>query len=120
MTDYELIDAAGTYFGMGGSTLMAYFSVLTAYLIAAYIAGSSMSRQQMITITGLYLTMQIFMTWGAVVYFRGARVLMDLSEIAAGQPRPPIMPHHFLLPLLVIGIFSGLKFMWDVRHPKKK
>jgi hypothetical protein len=64
MTEYELIDAAGTYFGMGGSTLMAYFSVLTAYFIAAYAVGRRLSRQQVVAITGLYLTMQIFMTWG--------------------------------------------------------
>jgi hypothetical protein len=116
MTEYELLDAAGTYFGLGSSTLMGYFSVLTAYFISAYVVGSNLSRQQVIAITGLYLTMQIFMTWGAVGYFAGARALVDLSELA-GQ-RPPIKPHIFILPLLVLGIFSGLKFMWDVRHPK--
>jgi len=119
MTEYELLDAAGTYFERGGSSLMGYFQVLTAYFIAAYAVGANMTRLQVIAITGLYLTMQIFMTWGAVGYFWGARALLDLTEMTAGYPRPPVLPHHFLLPLLVLGILSGLKFMWDVRHPKE-
>jgi hypothetical protein len=115
MTDYELIDSAGTFFGLGLTCLMGYFSVLASYLIAAYVVGSSLSRQQAITITGLYLAMQLFMSWGAVVYLWGARALASGVEGATPQP---IGPHHVVLPLLLIGILAGLKFMWDVRHLK--
>ena len=115
MTDYELIDSAGTFFGLGLTCVMGYFSVLTAYLVAAYVVGSNMSRQQAITITGLYLIMQLFMTWGATVYLAGGRALIGQLDQIVQQP---IGPHLIALPLLVIGVVAGLKFMWDIRHPK--
>ena len=113
MTEYELVDGAGTFFGLGLTCVMGYFSVLASYLIAAYVVGSSLTRQQLVTVTGLYLLMQIFMTWGAVVYFYSARLMV--GQLMQGQQQP-IGPHTVALPLLVIGVFAGLKFMWDMRQ----
>ena len=31
---------------------------------------------------------------------------------------PFLKPHQVAIPLLLIGVLSGLKFMWDIRHPK--
>lgn len=116
MTEYELIDGAGTFFGLGLTCVMGYFSVLASYLIAAYVVGSSLTRQQTITVTSLYLAMQLFMTWGAVVYLYSARLMV--GQLEKGQQQF-IGPHTVALPLLIIGVFAGLKFMWDVRHPKE-
>ena len=119
MTEYELIDAVGTFHGLAISTLMAYFSVLSAYLLVGYLLGPNLSRQQTILITGLYLVMQLFMVWGAVSYFLLARLFME----QAGSVPPGIIvsfvkPHQIVFFLLTIGVIAGLKFMWDVRHPE--
>jgi hypothetical protein len=29
-----------------------------------------------------------------------------------------VKPHQIALFLLIFGVIAGLKFMWDVRHPK--
>jgi hypothetical protein len=114
MTEYEYLDLAGTYGGLGVSALMGYFSVLSAYFIVAYVVGSFMTRAQVRAVTGLYLGMQLFLAWGTVTYFWGARGFRELS----GEYQPPVAPHLIALPLLVIGVIAGLKFMRDVRHPK--
>jgi hypothetical protein len=119
MTEYELFDAVGTFHGLAISTLMAYFSILSAYLLVGYLTGPNLSRQQTILITGLYLVMQLFMVWGAVSYFRlGAHFAEQAGSMPSGIIVSFVKPHQIALFLLIFGVIAGLKFMWDVRHPK--
>ena len=115
MTEYELVDAAGTFFDIALGSLMGYFSIFTAYLAVAYLVGSKLKRQQVTVINGLFLIMQLLMIWGTAGFFWQARGYMDQVREA---PLGVIAPHHVALPLLSIGLIVGLKFMWDVRHPK--
>jgi len=115
MSEYELLDAAGTFFELGLVTLMGYFSVFTAYLVVAYLVGLKLSRQQVIVINGLFLIMQLLMIWGTAGFFWRARGCMDQVREA---PLGAIAAYHVVLPLLSIGVIVGLKFMWDIRHPK--
>jgi hypothetical protein len=117
MTQYEIIDAVGTYQGLAQSGLMNYFAILSSYLVVAYFAGASLSRHQVVIITGLYLVMQLFTTWGIFTFFIATRTLAETITAGGWQP-PPIKPIYIAGPLLVFGIIAGLKFMWDVRHPK--
>lgn len=117
MTQYEIIDAVGTYQGLAQSGLMNYFAILSAYLVVAYFVGANLSRQQAIIITGLYLVMQLFMTWGIFTYFTATRLLAE-TITEGGWQAPPIKPIYIAAPLLIFGIIAGLKFMWDVRHTK--
>lgn len=116
MTEYELIDAAGTYHGLGLSALMGYFSVFSAYLIAAYLVGPKLTKPQVLTVTGLFLVMQMFMIWGSAGFFYYARGYLDMVRQA--PTGAAFKPHHVAIPLLSFGVLTGLKFMWDVRHAK--
>jgi len=58
----------------------------------------------------------MFMIWGAVNYFRVGREY----RVWAGEEVVQISPHHIALVLLGTGVLSGLKFMWDIRHPDTK
>ena len=117
MTQYEIIDAMGTFQGLAQGGLMNYFSILSAYLVVAYFAGTNLSRYQAVTVTGLYLVMQIFVTWGIFMYFNATRLLAETVDVGGWEP-PPIKPIYIAGPLLIFGIIAGLKFMWDIRHPK--
>jgi len=116
LTKYELLDLAGTYHGLGTSAGMGYFSIVSAYLIVAFLAGDKLNRQQVIVISGLFVVMALNMTWaaGAYLYFGQGFVFQSGQEM----PITVIQPHHVITPLLLIGIIAALKFMWDVRHPK--
>ncbi len=116
MTEYELMDVAGTYHGLGVSSLMGYFTVFVSFLVAAYVVGPKMTRQQVIVVTGLFLVMQFFMIWGTAGFFYYARGYVD--QAIDNNVMGIFKPHHLALPLLIFGVFAGLKFMWDVRHPK--
>ena len=119
MTEYELVDAAGTFQDLGINALMSYFSILSAYLLVGYLLGAKLSRQQTLMITGLYLVAQLFMIWGAIGFFAAARQYMEqASTIQAGGIIPYVKPHLVALVFLLFGVVAGLKFMWDVRRAK--
>ena len=115
MTAYEYLDLAASYHDTAISALMGYFTVLTAYFVVAYAAGAAMKRDQVLAATGLFLVVASFLTWGVVGYWHAARELSLLGDF----PFVSRVPAHMIaLPMLTIGIFSGLKFMWDVRRSK--
>ena len=114
MTEYELLDLSAAYADTAVSALMGYFTVLSAYFIVAYVVGISLNRGQVIAVTGLFLIMALFMTWGSVSYFFESY----RYRLLAGAYTPPIAAWQIGLPLLLVGLISGIKFMWDIRHPK--
>jgi hypothetical protein len=116
LNNYELLDLAGTYHGLGVSSIMAYFSILSAYLFVAYLAGGKLNQSQVILISVLFIIASVGMTWGtgAYLYLGQDFVLRSGQEI----PITLVKPHQVVVPVLILGIFAGLKFMWDVRHPK--
>ena len=114
MTEYELLDLSAAFTDSALSALMAYFTVLSAYFIVAYVAGHALNRSQVIAVGGLFLVMALFMIWGSTSYLYVAYKY----RILAGGLDTPVEGWKILLPLLLIGVVSGLKFMWDVRHPK--
>ena len=114
MTEYEFMDLSAAFADTAISALMGYFTVLSAYFIVAYIVGPSLNRGQIIAVNGLFLVMAFFMTWGAGSYFYQSYTY----RVLAGAYTPPAAAYTVAIPLLIIGVFLGLKFMWDVRHPK--
>ena len=114
MTEYELLDLSVAFADAGIASLMAYFTILSAYFIVAYVVGSSLNRSQVVTVTGLFLVMALFMIWGT-----GSYMFETYNyRVLAGAYTPTVPAYIIAIPLLIIGVFSGLKFMWDVRHPK--
>jgi hypothetical protein len=123
MTEYEMMDLIGTFQTLAVTELMAYFTVLSAYCIVAFMVGPKLSRAQVFMITGLYLIMSLLLVWATGSHLIGSRSLAEnVTMIAGNNFRSVIVtylkPHQIVIPLLVIGVVSGLKFMWDVRHPK--
>ena len=114
MTEYELMDLSAAFADTAVSALMGYFTVLSAYFIVAYAVGSSMNRSQVIAVNGLFLVMALFMILGNTSYFWTSYNYRQL----AGTYTSPFPAYLVALPLLLIGVVLGLKFMWDIRHPK--
>ena len=93
-----------------------YFSAISGYLIVAYLVGHNLTRSQLIIISALFVAISLVMTFTGFslteraiqleVEFEGERDALD----SAG---------YFMLIAQVLGILAALKFMIDVRKPKK-
>jgi hypothetical protein len=121
MEGIELVEAAGTYYGLGVDLLTLYMSVTSGYLIVAYLIGDKLTKSQTTIVNTLYIVMSSLTTYGVTVWItRGAYFALQPSAIEVGMPL-----HATYLAPAMIGIFmtggivACLKFMWDVRHPKE-
>jgi len=120
MTEYELLDALGTFSSGMQSWIAVYFSGVSAYLIVAYMAGGDLTKSQAITISGGFILFAILCIMGFFgLGLRLAEISVELRELR---------PEHVYLTsesgvliaslVLIIGIPASLRFMWSIRHPK--
>ena len=124
MTEYELAEILhNNYDGLWQSAQM-YFTLVSAYLVVAYLIGSKLSWGQNAVITGLYLvwvlgvvqaqyttTMQTLLVSDQLLQM-GSLIVPPAakSEIQAGV-------YSFMV-VQIAGILASLWFMWSCRHPR--
>ena len=121
MTVYEMTDLAQSAFGNGLSTFAILLSVVSAYLITAYLVGAKLTRTQVSSLTFLFLLVSVITVWGISAYSNaGVQLSLRADPDSAGNfftPRPWIPALLGFVGLLIIAV--SLKFMWEVRHSKK-
>ncbi len=120
MTEYELVDAAASYLSALQSWLATYFTILTAYLITAYIAGIKLAKSQVLIINVGFVILAGMCA--LAVTGTGARYLEFTRQIAEVNPQRIYLasaPMAWAISAASFGgLLAALKFMWDVRHPK--
>ena len=120
MTEYELVDAVGTYSSGMQSWTALYFSGISAYLITAYVVGKNLTKSQSIIISGGFILFAMNSVFG--YYGLGLRLIEFNDELKELRPdHAPLASElgvSMYALLFVIGVLVSLKFMWDIRHPK--
>jgi hypothetical protein len=114
MTEYELADYASSIMGNFLTALTVYFSVVTAYVVAAFAAGSRLTRIQLLIVNTCFTVAAGVTGLLAVVIFYRFFAFATLAPNPDGTG-----PVDFTAPLaiLVAGLYVGcLVFMWDVRR----
>ena len=93
-------------------------TLISGYLIAAYIAGKGLTYSQAVIVNVLYIGFATFLVLSMFAFFQAAGELeelaFDMSTTRSIAPRP-------LLAYLVgsfgsVCVAASLKFMWDIRH----
>jgi hypothetical protein len=120
MTEAELVEAANSSWSLVISTMGVYMTIVSAYLIAAYLAGIKLTTSQVGIISALFITMTSILLMGLYGWAtRGTYYTLELAALnsdvfAYGYSGVPIV----LTSLCSVGILATLKFMWDIRHSK--
>ena len=106
---------------MGINALMLYLTVISGYLIVAYLVGPRLTRFQARFISCIFVVFALYALWGVAQYW--ATGDMARQVLAAGEPGKSIglnylglNPAWIAAPMGVAGIVGALKFMWDVRN----
>lgn len=122
MTEYELVDAVGSYATGGGTFFTIWLTILSAYAITAYIAGRDLTAFQVLWLNTLYLFAAVL----AIVGFYGQwnSQTFYVQELRALNPdSPQIMNYAILYAITLVaalGTLVTLVFMWQVRHSRKE
>lgn len=96
------------------SAMALNITVMSAYLLVAYLVGKELTRSQTIIATGLYLA---FAGSGVVGIFSYYNEAYRLSQ-TYGDASFPVWWAYIIGGLYFAGILGCLKFMWDIRHSK--
>ena len=114
MTEYELADYTSSIMGNFLTALTVYFSVITAYVVAAFAAGARLTKIQL-TIVNACFTVAAGVT-GVLAVLIFSRFFAFATQVTNPDGTDPV---DFTVPLaiLVSGLYVGcLIFMWDIRR----
>jgi hypothetical protein len=122
MTPYEAIDLAQSIFSNSLAAYAVFLSLVSGYLVTAYMVGSELSRIQVRLLTLLFLVVVAVLTWSMSAYAYWGDVF---TTMARGEDvERSVMDSQSWLPALsaainVLTVVACLFFMWNVRHPKQ-
>ena len=124
MTEYELGEMLyNTYDGLWQGSQM-YFTLVSAYLVVAYLVGAKLTNTQNLIVTGLYFVWTVGIIQSQ--YSTGVQMMgitdqllssssSFLSVDVGAQTKAGVYSFLTVQPL---GLCASLYFMWSVRHPK--
>jgi hypothetical protein len=120
LTEYEMADLAMSAQASATPTTALFISVLSGYLIIAWLVGKRLTRAQVVFINVLFIFFQLSLVggwasrWALSYRYSSALNSIDPSFYEVSNP-----VFLWAFPIAMIASVPGsLKFMWDVRHPK--
>ena len=101
------------------SAFSIYLTLTFAYLTAAYFVGAKLSTFQALAVSGLYSAGAAIALLSCInqLFFFSA-IMQEYPDLAATSVASGEFWIYYIGPLLAVGIFVSLYFMWDIRHPK--
>lgn len=115
MIDYGLAEYATSVMGNFLSAITIYFSIATAYVVAAFAAGPRLTTLQLAIVnTGFTIAAGTMGTLSVLLWSRFFELAGQGQEIGA---ETPLVDFSIPLGVLVIIVFLGcVVFMWSVRR----
>ena len=98
-----------------GDAMSLYLTVISGYLLVAYLVGKELTSLQTTIVTILFLFFGITNTVATMSFMQNAFYFGQTY----GEGRVPNWWAPLTGTLLALGIIAAVKFMWDVRHPKE-
>lgn len=110
MSEYETAELIFSLVGYGMTAMALYFTVVSGYLVVAYLAGSDLRRSQILFINTLFIAFSGVLTFGTYSFFNGAA--------GFGGEDGPIV--SWLAPVTasiqLMGIIGSTIFMHETRR----
>ena len=124
MTEFELGEMLHNQFAVMWQAGQMYFTLVSAYLVASYVVGTKLTRQQNAVITILYVVWIASVIFGqvtsagAVLRLENALRAIDSITIGGGASLETESAVYAFMFVQIAGVLASLWFMWSIRHPK--
>ena len=122
MTESELLTHGAAYWSSAIDLTAIFISVLSGYIISAYMAGINMTRSQLAIVNTLYLGIAALLLLSMLILGQTAMEMEKIAfEITVQRKHPPgaFFPYVFIV-FWSLCVLLSLKFMWDIRHAKSE
>ena len=118
MSEYEYAELIAVYSSNAGTFFATYLTLLSGYLITAFVAGTRLNTIQVIILNTGYVLAVLMMIWAA--YFAGMVQVHYTDQLIAMAPESPQAGRDWVMATVGIvmlgGLLASLYFMWNVRH----
>jgi uncharacterized membrane protein len=120
VTEAKYAEVIAAYSSNAGTFFATYLTVLSGYLITAFVAGSRLNTLQVAILNTGFIVAVLVMIWAAYhagmvqVYY--TNLLLEIAPDSPQSGRDWVMAT--LGTLMFGGLVAGLVFMWNVRHPR--
>ena len=122
MTQYEALDLAQSTFGNSIAAYAVFLSIVSGYLITAYLVGSKLSRAQVRLLTLLFLIIVSILIWSMSAYAYWGDAFSNIARPEGVEQSKmgtqPWLP-AFLAAVNSFTVAAFIVFMWNIRHPKR-
>ena len=120
MNEADLLELLMDWFTQISSDADRYFTLVSAYLVVAYLAGGKLSTLQLAIINSLFLLWVSAIVLGTLSALEATTVIEGKlqvlkSDFDAGGGAAVL--YNFIA-IQIGGIAASLFFMWSVRHPR--
>ncbi len=121
MTEYEILDLIASKEAHMASQFSLYLTVISAYLVVAYLVGDRLTLPQSIISSVLFIFGAGGQTW--TLHINLMHVSNYLSQKAQLSPLTPVEQDYLSngypwIIAMAFGVIAALYFMWSIRHPK--
>ena len=110
MSSYEIADLIFGLVGYGMTALALYFTVISGYLVVAFLVGTDLSRFQTIFISFLFVVFSVILSFGTYSFFAGA------YEYGRGAGPISFWVAPTLAAAEILGVIGALYFMYETRN----
>jgi len=112
VTEYELLDYIASLMANFQTGLALYFTIITAYVVAAFIAGDRLTRLQLFIVNACFVIAAGIVGSLTVLIFARFFSFAKQASVAEGAP---LIDFRWPLGLLVFAVLIGcLVFMWSI------
>ena len=120
MTEPELIEAITSFMSVGQGSTITLTTMLSGYLIVAYLVGAKLTRAQVVVVNCLYVPAMLASAAGAFgAVSKAAQYASALKEIKPDDVIFLSQSNAFVsLAFSTTFLLASLWFMWDIRHRK--
>ena len=118
MAEAELLEVSNIMWGNSISLMGLVLTLISGYLIAAYIAGSGMTHSQAVIINILYIGFCSFLILSMLAFSHSAGELDTIAFEMTTQyaSLPATYLAYAVAAFASFCLLASLKFMWDIRH----
>ena len=119
LSPVQLVSLANEFSGLGATYFTLYLTLVSGYLITAFLAGSRLTKPQVTTINAIFIISAVFFTLstlGNFVLSVGFYMAAPWREAARLEFLFMGIYDIFMALAMLAGIFASLKFMKDIRR----
>ena len=121
MSAEGLLEVAFVTWGNTAALVALFITIISGYMVAAFVAGEKMTSSQVLIVNCLYVYISCFIGWSCVEMSKRATIFEEqayaMSTGVIGDLESAGALAVWIVSALGLSLFASLQFMWDIRHP---